>query len=149
MGIYVNPGNKAFVRALNSEIYIDKTDLITVVNNRIDTMNCYLCVSRPRRFGKSMAADMLTAYYSRGCNSAALFEGRKAKTGEAFQEHLNRHHVIRLDIQKFLETTGRIFWFYRRRGQRIVCSEKNGFKEIIQEYLRAVKVGGWERHEKR
>ena len=49
MGIYVNPGNKAFVRALNSEIYIDKTDLITVVNNRIDTMNCYLCVSRPRR----------------------------------------------------------------------------------------------------
>ena len=65
MGIYVNPGNTAFRKALNSEIYIDKTDLIAATNKRIDTINCFMCVSRPRRFGKSMAADMLAAYYSR------------------------------------------------------------------------------------
>lgn len=75
-------------------------------------------------FGKSMAADMLTAYYSRGCNSAALFEGRKAKTGEAFQEHLNRHHVIRLDIQKFLETTGRIFGFTEEEARELCAQRK-------------------------
>ena len=138
MGIYVNPGNKAFIRALNSEIYIDKTDLITVVNNRIDTMNCYLCVSRPRRFGKSMAADMLTAYYSRGCSSAALFEGRKAKTGESFQEHLNRHHVIRLDIQKFLETKHDSETFITEMESRVTA-------ELLKEFSESVDVNPEER----
>ena len=75
MGIYVNPGNTAFQKAINSDIYIDKSKLIAVTSNRIDKANCYMCVSRPRRFGKSMAADMLTAYYSRGCNSSSLFSG--------------------------------------------------------------------------
>lgn len=71
MNIYVNPGNAAFRRALNSDIYVDKTDLIAVANSRINKTNCYMCVSRPRRFGKSMAADMLVAYYGRGCDSGA------------------------------------------------------------------------------
>lgn len=102
MGLYVNPGNAAFRRVLNSELYVDKTDLITVTNSKIDTMNCYMCVSRPRRFGKSMAADMLVAYYSRGCNSRALFAGKKMEAGESALVHLNQHNVIRLDIQQFL-----------------------------------------------
>ncbi|MCI8727138.1 MAG: AAA family ATPase [Hungatella sp.] len=104
MGIYVNPGNTAFQKALNGDIYIDKTELIAYTNRRIDKTDCFICVSRPRRFGKSMAADMICAYYSRGCDSARLFRGRKAEVDEAFAEHLNKHHVIRLDIQKFLES---------------------------------------------
>ena len=67
MGIYVNPRNVAFRRTLNGDIYIDKTDLIFETNNKIEKPDCFLCVSRPRRFGKSMAADILVAYYSRGC----------------------------------------------------------------------------------
>ena len=59
MGVYVNPGNTAFQKALNSDIYIDKTNLISYTNSRIDKTDCFVCVSRPRRFGKSMAADML------------------------------------------------------------------------------------------
>ncbi|MCI9143873.1 MAG: AAA family ATPase [Lachnospiraceae bacterium] len=129
MGVYVNPGNKAFTRALNSEIYIDKTDLIDVVNSRIDTMNCYMCVSRSRRFGKSMAADMLTAYYSRGCDSAALFAERKVKKGEDFQKHLNRHHVIRLDIQKFLETKNDLESFIAEIEQRVTEELRKEFPE--------------------
>ena len=72
MGIYVNPGNISFKKAVNSKIYIDKTELIASVNDRIGTSDCFLCVSRPRRFGKSMAADMLAAYYGRDCDSAEL-----------------------------------------------------------------------------
>lgn len=102
MGTYLNPDNTAFRKALNSEIYIDKTDLISITNSRINTTDCYLCVSRPRRFGKSMAADMLAAYYSRGCDSRGLFSGRKAETVNSFHDHLNRHDVIRLDIQQFI-----------------------------------------------
>ncbi len=102
MGIYVNPGNISFKKAVNSKIYIDKTELIASVNDRIGTSDCFLCVSRPRRFGKSMAADMLAAYYSRGCDSEDLFAGRKIEKRESYSVHLNRHNVIRLDMQRFL-----------------------------------------------
>lgn len=102
MGIYVNPNNISFQTALNSEFYIDKTDLVAVTNSKLNTVNCFLCVSRPRRFGKTMAADMLTAYYSKGCDSASLFAGRKAENIPSFEAHLNRHNVIRLDIQQFI-----------------------------------------------
>ena len=107
MGIYVNPGNTAFRKALNSDIYVDKTELISVTNARIDKSNCFMCVSRPRRFGKSMAADMLSAYYSRGCDSSLLFSGLKIKADRSFDEHLNSYNVIRLDIQQFLFQIGR------------------------------------------
>ena len=66
MGIYLNPGNDLFRQAVNSEIYVDKSMLIQLTNNVFDTSDRHLCVSRPRRFGKSMAANMLSAYYSRG-----------------------------------------------------------------------------------
>lgn len=102
MGIYVNPGNVSFGKAIKSKIYIDKTELIKVINDRIDTSDCFMCVSRPRRFGKSMAADMLVAYYSRGCNSHILFKGKKIAGESSYEMHLNQHSVIRLDIQRFL-----------------------------------------------
>lgn len=104
MGTYINPGNAAFREALNSRIYIDKTKLILYTNSILNTTQKNICVSRPRRFGKSMAADMLVAYYSKGCDSAGLFAGQKAEEGTSFRSHLNRHNVLRLDIQQFLES---------------------------------------------
>lgn len=99
MGIYVNPENHSFKKALNSKIY--KTNLIAAINDRIGTSDCFLCVSRPRRFGKSMAANMLAAYYSRGCDSRALFAGKEIAGKASYKVHLNQHSVIRLDIQRF------------------------------------------------
>ena len=69
MGIYLNPSNDLFAEAIRSKIYIDKTGLLSYVNSVLQTTQKYICVSRPRRFGKTMAANMLTAYYSRGCDS--------------------------------------------------------------------------------
>lgn len=74
MGIFLNPGNDLFKMAVNSQIYVDKSGLIGVTNNLLNTEGRHICLSRPRRFGKSMAANMLTAYYSRGCDSRELFE---------------------------------------------------------------------------
>ena len=74
MSSYLNPGNKGFQESLNSQIYIDKTGLIEKTNAVLNTRQKFLCVSRPRRFGKSMAADMLAAYYERGEDSSALFD---------------------------------------------------------------------------
>lgn len=73
MGRFVNPDHSAFQVALNSEIYVDKTGLLNYTNRVLDTLDGYICNSRPRRFGKSTTADMLAAYYSKGCDSENLF----------------------------------------------------------------------------
>lgn len=73
MGRFVNPDNSAFQVALNSKIYVDKTGLLEYTNSVLDTKQGYICNSRPRRFGKSVTADMLTSYYSKGCDSEAMF----------------------------------------------------------------------------
>lgn len=75
MGIYLNPGNEGFQNAIHSEIYVDKTGLIAYTNAVLNTEQKYICVSRPRRFGKSMAANMLAAYYDKGEESKHLFNG--------------------------------------------------------------------------
>ena len=77
MGIYLNQNNIMFSKDINSDIYVDKTLLIEQTNKYINTNSQYVCISRPRRFGKSMAANMLTAYYSRGCDSREMFENLK------------------------------------------------------------------------
>lgn len=86
--------------ALNSEIYVDKTGLLSYTNKVMDTKNAWICNSRPRRFGKSITADMLTAYYSKGCESARMFEGRKISGEKNWREHLNRYDVIHIDVQR-------------------------------------------------
>ena len=99
MGIYLNPGNNKFKRAVNSDIYVDKTGLIKYTNSIVDTLQSCVCVSRPRRFGKSMAADMLTAYYSKGCDSRELFMNYNIAQTEYFEKYLNKYDVIHLDMQ--------------------------------------------------
>ncbi len=99
MGIYLNPGNEQFAVSVNSELYVDKTELIKYTNSRIGKDRPLICSSRPRRFGKTMAVTMLAAYYSKGCKSEKLFEGFKISQDEFFKNHLNKYNVIFLDIQ--------------------------------------------------
>ena len=102
MGIYLNPENVDFQEVLNSKIYVDKSELIQYTNSVLRTTQKYICVSRPRRFGKSMAANMLTAYYSRGCDSRKLFQGLKIATHPDFEKHLNQYNVIHLNMRDYL-----------------------------------------------
>ena len=88
MGIYVNPGNSAFKEAVDSRIYVDKSNLISYTNSVLNTKQKKMCVSRPRRFGKSMATDMLVAYYSKGSDSKGLFCGRNIEKDPSFITHL-------------------------------------------------------------
>ena len=106
MGNYLNPGNDMFYKMVHSEIYVDKTGLIGYCNHVINTMQRYICVSRPRRFGKSMAANMLSAYYSRECDSEKLFEGLEISKESGFKKHLNQYDTIFLNMQEFLSRTG-------------------------------------------
>ena len=100
MGIYIDKGNAAFQRVRNSE-YIDKSGLIAVVNNTLFTEQSYTCVTRCRRFGKSIAAKMLAAYYDRSCDSRHLFADLAIASDPTFEQHLNKYPVIYLDLSSF------------------------------------------------
>ena len=102
MGRFVNPDNSAFQAALNSRIYVDKTGLIVCMNEVLDSTDAYICNSRPRRFGKSYAANMLAAYYSKGAESEKMFSDLEIGKSEDFKKHLNKYDVIHIDVQWFL-----------------------------------------------
>ena len=123
MGMYFNPGNSGFAEKLNTD-YIDKTELISVINETIDTNNKLTCVSRPRRFGKSYAAQMLCAYYDRSCDSHRLFSGYKISKDENYETFINNYNVIYLDMTNIL---GKI-----DAEGLIGFIEKNVAEEIIQ-----------------
>ena len=101
MGIYVNPGNSGFARIAGPN-YIDKSGLISLMNRRIGTEDCLVCISRPRRFGKSYAAKMLSAYYDCSCDSHEYFDHRKIAADPSYAQHLNQYFVISLDITAFI-----------------------------------------------
>ena len=104
MGILLNPDNIDFYNAVNySELYVDKTELIKYTNKVLFGEQKYICVSRPRRFGKSMAANMLTAYYSRGCDSREMFSKYKIARADSFEKHLNKYNVIHINMVKYLD----------------------------------------------
>ena len=97
MGTYLNPGNSGFARALQSR-YIDKTGLIGVVNATINSGSNLTCISRPRRFGKSYAAQMLCAYYDRTVDSGNLFGMLHIASDLLYETHLNSYNVIYIDM---------------------------------------------------
>ena len=101
MGTYLNPGNSGFKEILNSD-YVDKTGLISVVNSTIGTKKKLTCISRPRRFGKSYAVQMLCAYYDKTCDSHGLFSPYIISDDKSYETHINKYHVINLDITGFV-----------------------------------------------
>ncbi len=98
MAFYLNKSNDSFFDVLNSKIYIDKTTLIKETNEVIRTNNKFMCVTRLRRFGKTMTLSMLNAYYSKGCDSKDIFDKFEISKEPSYPSHLNKHNVIWIDV---------------------------------------------------
>lgn len=130
MGRYLNPGNERFQEIINSEVYVDKTGLLEYTNEVMRTNQKNLCISRPRRFGKSMAASMLTAYYSRGCNSTELFQGLKIAKADSFLEHLNKYDVISLNMQEFLSRSKSMDEMLERLRKLVMREVKKEYPDV-------------------
>ena len=124
MGTFLNPGNSGFERITQSS-YVDKTGMIQIINKRIDTTDNLICISRPRRFGKSYAAQMLCAYYDHTCNSHSLFDDKEVGISAKYQNHINKYNVIYLDIAGFVSDV-------RRRDGNI--------KGVVREIAEAVRL---------
>ncbi len=124
MGKYINTGNDGFQKARNDE-YVDKSELIGFVNRALSTEHNMFCLTRARRFGKSMAAKMLCAYYDHSCDSRKLFEDLKISKDATFEQYLNQYPVIYLDITYFTSTA--------RPGENLVYRMQREVLEDIQE----------------
>lgn len=105
MGSYLNPGSRSFEMALASEIFVDKSLLIEKTNRMLGTLQRFVCVSRPRRFGKSMAADMLAAYYGSGKDTSSLFDSLKISGCKTYRQNLNQYDVLKINMQEFMSAT--------------------------------------------
>ena len=101
MGTYLNPGNSGFAEIIDSD-YVDKTGLIRIINSTIGKKQKLTCISRPRRFGKSYAAQMLCAYYDNTCDSHKLFDAYKISKDNSYEKNINKYHVINLDVTSFI-----------------------------------------------
>lgn len=105
MGRYLNVGNDGF-RAIRKGRYVDKTGLISFINETLGTADKLTCVSRARRFGKSFAVKMLCAYYDKSCDSSELFDGLEIAEDPSYRQYLNKYDVIYLDMTLFISLCG-------------------------------------------
>ena len=130
MGIYLNPGSRMFRESINSEIYVDKTGMIAKTNAVIDTMQKYICVSRPRRFGKTMAADMLSAYYGMGEDTGELFAGFDIAKTPDWKRHLNQYSIIKVNMQDFLSGSMTVTQMLNRLSRYLICDLTEYFEDV-------------------
>ena len=122
MGVYLNPGAIALRQSRRSRVYIDKSGLLARLNQVLNTEQRFVCVSRPRRFGKTMAANMVCAYYDRTVEGAVEFDGLQIAQDHSFEPNRNRYDVIRLNMQEFLSSTRSVDELIERL-QSFVCRE--------------------------
>ena len=108
MGTYVNPGTRNMEIDIDYDFYVDKSMLIKVLNDKLNKIDRFICVSRPRRFGKTMAANMIAAYYSKGCDSHEIFSDLKISKDPSFEENINRYTVIKLDMNDVVTNKGKL-----------------------------------------
>ncbi|MBP5455948.1 MAG: AAA family ATPase [Paludibacteraceae bacterium] len=103
MGLYLNPNAEAFLLNKNKKIYVDKSLLINELNEMIGSDDNFVCISRPRRFGKSMAGNMISAYYSKGCDARETFGRMKLGQVPDYDKYLNKFNVIKLDLNEWYQ----------------------------------------------
>lgn len=127
MAIYLNPGSEKLEISRRSRIYVDKSGIIGELNAFFDTEDRYVCVSRPRRFGKSMTANMISAYYDRTVDGEKVFAGLEILSSETGHPHMNSCDVIFLNMQEFLSRTDSMDDFLGRLNRFVL-------KELIRQY---------------
>lgn len=131
MAIYLNTNAayKDFEMLRNDRYFVDKSAMIEKVSERIKTKNRYLCITKPRRFGKTSALNMLGAYYGKAYPSDALFEGLDISKSKSYASHLNKYNIINISMNGLPET-GNTYADYL---ELVVESIKDDIKEAYPE----------------
>ena len=133
MSLYLNR-NEDFSNYVNDTIFIDKSNLITITNSNISKPSSkFMCVTRPRRFGKTMALSMLNAYYSKGCDSLSLFEKLNIAKDNSYLEHLNKHNVIWIDMASLYTDIRDKNDFFKELETNLLDDLNEAFPNVLKE----------------
>ncbi|MCI7476974.1 MAG: AAA family ATPase, partial [Selenomonadales bacterium] len=108
MGMIINPGSDMYEQALATNTHVDKSGWLCYINTVISTQKKYVCVSRPRRFGKTMAANMISAYYDCTTNGPILFKDKKIMQDSSFEVHANKYNVLKINMIDFMTSASSI-----------------------------------------
>jgi hypothetical protein len=127
MSEYLNPSTVPFQQSLSSRIYVDKSGLLACLNSVVNTDQRFVCVSRPRRFGKTMAMKMAAAYYGYGLDSGSLFDGLAVRQDASFAQHLNHYDVLYITMTDVLSFAGDM-------TEKLDTLEKEIIEELVQVY---------------
>lgn len=138
MGRFLNPDNTAFKEIAKTKTYIDKTKLIELTNSFINTPKKFICSSRPRRFGKSVTAEMLTTYYSKEYDSHKYFTGFNIAQSPAYEAHINKYDVIYFDVQGCINNANEPVQTVEFISKNILAELKEKYKEFIPEKVSKV-----------
>ena len=134
MSLYLNKNNDKFKEYKSARIFIDKSNLITITNSNISKPSSkFMCVTRPRRFGKTMALSMLNAYYSKGCDSLSLFEKLNIAKDNSYLEHLNKHNVIWIDIASLYTDIRDKNDFFKELETNLLDDLNDAFPNVLKE----------------
>ena len=128
-----NKNGNGFSELLNGKIFVDKTGLIEEINEKISTKEKWVCVSKPRRFGKTMALEMLAAYYTKGIHTEQLFLPLNAAKGKTFKQHLNAHNVILVNFNDYFNKERSIQESISLFSSRLLKDLQNTFPDILDE----------------
>ncbi len=129
----LNLGNSKFTKYIKSEIFIDKSNLIKECNKLFGSEDSYMCVTRPRRFGKTMALSMLNAYYSKGCDSRDIFDKLDISRDPSYPEHLNKHNVIFIDMASLYTDLKNKDEFVNELTKEIIEDLKKTFPNVLDD----------------
>ena len=129
--MFVNVDNVSFQMEKNGD-YVDKSEIISLINRFINGQKRFICVTRPRRFGKSVTLDMLNAYYSKGCDSKELFSDLKISSLPVFDKHLNQHDVIYLDMMEFADNEENGNKYLENLNTEVVSELKETYPERLE-----------------
>ena len=140
MGIYLNPPADAFAAILKKNIYVDKSGLISYTNSVLNSSRMLTCFSRPRRFGKSYAAKMLAAYYSKGADSDSLFQNLEISGMDGYKENLNQYDVLFLDVAWFISISSNIQNTVSEMQDSIIEELRSAFPNMVSETVHSLPV---------
>ncbi|MDY4078935.1 MAG: AAA family ATPase, partial [Clostridium sp.] len=123
MNIYLNTNTplENFKILTRSKFFIDKSMILKILNTKLETFNKYICITKPRRFGKTSIADMLGAYYSKAFDSKELFDKLNISKDESYEENINKYNVINISFNQTTITTNS----YEKYIGRIISLLKN------------------------
>lgn len=130
MALCISPQNNAFAESRRAKIYMDKSGLLGLTNNVLDTQQRYICISRPHQFGKTMAIDMLSAYYSYGDNSSALFDDLQISKTSSYRKHLNKYDVLKIDMLALLGSVRSVDEMLDELKNRLLLSLHQHFGQV-------------------